>query len=190
MPVQDGGRVKPFDTLASESVRLVYGKTNYKNKEPVVLVLTWLLAPETWSETEFIQIKNRKIKEALGFELKKNYFSQKQLATNPNIEGLFQNLQVKNDKQVKLNSFDQALNRLRGQLFRLEMFQSGDIIRLQPQPDGKAWKSVNTFDFLYQEKFSEMLKAMTVYIKENQREAEGEAQREAQGEAQGRGSRV
>ena len=180
VPVQDGGRIKPFDTLASESIRLIYGKTNYKDKEPVILVLTWLLAPEIWSETEFIQIKNRRVKKALGLELKKDYFSQKELALNPNIEGLFQNLQVKNNRQVKLNAFDQALNRLQGQLFRLSMFQSGDILRLQPQSGEQSWKSVNTFDPSYQEKFSEMLKSMTLYIKGGQEEEEEEFNRKAE----------
>jgi len=166
MPVQDGGRIKPFDTLASESVRLIYGKENYKGKEPVVLALTWLLAPETWAQTEFIQIKNRKLKEALSLDTKKDFFSQKQLGTNPNIEALFLNLEVKNKKKVKLNAFDQALNRLQGQLFRLSMFQSGDILRIQPQPDNKAWKNVNNFDPVYQKEFADLLKSMTTAIQD------------------------
>ena len=154
MPVQHGGRVKPFDTLASESVRLVYGKTKYEGKEPSVLVLTWLLAPEVWAETEFVQIKNRKLKKTLGLDIGKDFFSQKSLSMNPSIESLLQNLQVKLKKEVKLNAFDQALSRLQGQLMRLNSFQSGSILKLAPQEDsGKAWLSVNEFNNEYQQKF-------------------------------------
>jgi len=166
LPVQDGGRVKPFDTLASESVRLVYGKTIYKDKEPVLLVLTWLLAPEIWSQTEFIQIKNKKIKEALSLPSEKEYFSQKELVRNPNIEALFQNLQVKKDKEVKLNAFDQALDRLQGQLFRLGMFQSGDILKLEPQTGEQSWKSVNEFGPEYKVEFKRLLTEVTKYVQD------------------------
>ena len=32
LPVQDGGRVKPYDTFAREALQLIYGKESYKNK--------------------------------------------------------------------------------------------------------------------------------------------------------------
>ncbi len=166
LPVQDGGRVKPFDTLASESIRLVYGKAIYKDKEPVLLVLTWLLAPEIWAQTEFMQIKNKKIKEALSLPSEKEYFSQKELVRNPNIEALFQNLQVKKDKEVKLNAFDQALDRLQGQLFRLGMFQSGDILKLEPQTGEQSWKSVNEFGPEYKAEFKNLLTEVTKYVQD------------------------
>lgn len=176
VPVQHGGRVKPFDTLASESVRLIYGKTKYEGKEPSVLVLTWLLAPEVWSETEFIQIKNRKLKKTLGLDIKKDFFSQKTLATNPSIESLLQNLQVKLKKEVKLNAFDQALSRLQGQLTRLNSFQSGSILKFAPQEGAdKSWLSVNEFEAEYQQKFAAVLKALTSSINKEDKSELNEA---------------
>ncbi len=158
LPVQNGGRLKPLDTLAGESVRLIYGKTKYKEKDPSTLVLTWLLAPRIWSETEFIQLKSRKLKTALNLELTKDYFSQKELAQNLALESLLQNLNVKIKKEVKLNAFDQALSRLQGQLSRLSQFQSGDILRVAPVDGSDRWQSINEFSKEHQEKFAQILK--------------------------------
>lgn len=177
LPVQNGGRIKPFDTLASESIRLVYGKTNYQKKDPSTLVLTWLLAPKVWSETEFVQLKNRGLKKALNLEVKKDYFSQKTLAANPALESLLQNLQVKQSKEIKLNAFDQALSRLQGQLLRLNAFQTGDILRIAPpvkkekieEGDGgidkdSKWLSINEFSAEHQQKFAGILKELTAHV--------------------------
>jgi len=178
-PVQHGGRVKPFDTLASESMRLIYGKTNYEGKEPSILVLTWILAPQVWSKTEFIQIKNRELKKTLGLETNKDFFSQENLANNPSIESLLQNLQVKLKKEIKLNAFDQALSRLQGQLLRLNGFQSGSILKFAPQKDeGSAWLSVNEFDSDYQKKFSSVLKVLTSSINSSDKQALNEASKD------------
>jgi len=168
LPVQNGGRIKPLDTLASESIRLIYGKTNYQGKDPSTLVLTWLLAPRVWSETEFVQVKNSKLKKALNLEVKKDFYSQQELAANPALESLLQNLKVKQDKEIKLGAFDQALSRLQGQLFRLNAFQSGDILRIAPPKNegGKdaTWQSINDFSVEHQQKFAEILKALTAHV--------------------------
>ncbi len=163
-PVQNGGRIKPLDTLARESVRLIYGKTKYKSKDPSVLVLTWLLAPKVWSETEFIQLKNKKLKTALNLESRKNYFSQKELSNNLAINSLFQNLAIKRKKEVKLNAFDQALLRLESQLLRLNQFQSGDILRLVPTSDNGKWLSINEFSIAHKKRFSKILKNVSVFL--------------------------
>ncbi|MGH1468170.1 MAG: cytochrome c biogenesis protein CcsA [Bdellovibrionales bacterium] len=166
LPVQNGGRLKPLDTLAGESVRLIYGKTKYKGKDPATLVLTWLLAPQVWSETEFIQLKSRKLKTALNLEITKDYFSQKQLAQNLALESLLQNLNVKIKKEVKLNAFDQALSRLQGQLSRLSQFQSGDILRVAPVEGTDRWLSINEFSKEHQEKFAQVLKDVSISLGE------------------------
>lgn len=164
LPVQNGGRIKPLDTLAGESVRLIYGKTKYKGKDPSTLVLTWLLAPKVWSETKFIQIKSRDLKKALTLDFKEDYFSQRVLSRNLALESLIQNLNVKIKKEVKLNAFDQALSRLQGQLRRLNEFQTGDILRVTPTKDSDRWLSINEFSKEHQEKFAEILKAVSVSL--------------------------
>jgi len=181
LPVQNGGRVKPLDTLASESVRLVYGKTNYKGKDPSTLVLTWLLAPKVWSETEFIQLKHKKLQKALNLAEKtgdkKDFYSQKELASNPALESLLQNLKVKQDKEIKLGAFDQALSRLQGQLMRLASFQSGDILRVAPpkKANSETWQSINEFSVLHQTKFATILKKLTDQVTDTDSKSANEA---------------
>ncbi len=162
LPVQNGGRIKPLDTLAGESVRLIYGKTKYKRKDPSILVLTWLLAPKIWSKTEFIQLKNKKLKMALNLEIKKDYFSQEELSKNLAISSLFQNLAIKRKKEVKLNAFDQALSRLESQLLRLSQFQSGDILKVAPTSD--KWLSINEVSKEHKKSFAQILKNVSALL--------------------------
>ena len=55
IPVQDGGRIKPLDTFARESLQLIYGKKSYQDKEAVDIVLTWMIIPDIWMTTAFIE---------------------------------------------------------------------------------------------------------------------------------------
>ncbi|MBC7458184.1 MAG: hypothetical protein H7235_07905, partial [Bdellovibrionaceae bacterium] len=56
VPVQDGGRVKPFDSFARETLELIYGRSSFKRpsagqSEPAYLiVMSFLLSPESWIE--------------------------------------------------------------------------------------------------------------------------------------------
>ena len=166
LPVQNGGRIKPFGTLAAESVRLIYGKTKYEKKDPSVLVLTWLLAPKIWADTKFVQIKNRKLKKALNLKIEQDYFNQNELVANPAISSLVQNLTVKQNKEIKLNAFDQALSRLQGQLIRLKIFQTGDVLRIAPsnKKGESKWLSINEFSKEHQTKFGNILKKLTEHV--------------------------
>jgi ABC-type transport system involved in cytochrome c biogenesis permease subunit len=42
-PVQVDGRTKPFETFAIESVRSIYGKAKLDGKDPVAVVLNWMM---------------------------------------------------------------------------------------------------------------------------------------------------
>ena len=55
LPVQDSGRIKPYDSFARETLELIYGKSSYKRQsngeyeqksEPAYLiVLSFIMAP-------------------------------------------------------------------------------------------------------------------------------------------------
>ncbi len=64
LPVQDGGRIKPFDSFAREQLELVYGKTKFEGRAAYEVILTWMLTPEAWQEKEIFQIQNLDVKNA------------------------------------------------------------------------------------------------------------------------------
>ncbi len=164
IPVQNGGRIKPLDTLARESVRLIHGKEKYMKKDSSKTVLTWLLVPETWNQTELIRIDNLELKKALQLDESKKFYSLKTLSINPSIQSLLQNLNTKRKKKVKLGAFDQALQKLESQMMTMRSFQTGDIFSIGPQADTDAWASVNRVDPKTQSHFTNLLTALSRHI--------------------------
>lgn len=161
IPVQNGGRIKPLDTLARESVRLIHGRESFKKKESSKMVLTWLLVPDTWNQTELIKIDNLELKKTLQIDESKKFFTLKELSMNPSIQSLLQNLNTKRQKQVKLGSFDQALQKLENQMMTMRAFQTGDIFKLEPQKDTDSWTSINKVNQTTQVLFTGVLTALS-----------------------------
>ena len=65
--VQDeGGRMQPFYTLASEITRKVTGKDNFENHNPMQLVISMLYNPQHWQSVEMIKVTHPALKEELG----------------------------------------------------------------------------------------------------------------------------
>ena len=67
LPVQDSGRIKPFDTFARESLQLVYGKQTFKSetgasRPALEVVMTWIMQPQAWSDTPLFEIRHNQVK--------------------------------------------------------------------------------------------------------------------------------
>lgn len=52
-PVQEGGRVKPFETACREAVRTVTGGTRFESNDPVAVVLMWVMLRGSSEGTRF-----------------------------------------------------------------------------------------------------------------------------------------
>lgn len=65
--VQDqGGRIKPFQTLASEIVRKVAYKSTIKRISPERVVLSMFFYPRKWQKIPMIRVSNDQIKKMIG----------------------------------------------------------------------------------------------------------------------------
>jgi cytochrome c-type biogenesis protein CcsB len=79
LPVQAGGRIKPFNTYAAEMVTYLTGARKFQGWEPEELLLSWLTSPAEWESREFIQITREDVKRQIGLEPKTSRFSPKTL---------------------------------------------------------------------------------------------------------------
>ncbi len=69
IPVQHGGRVKPFESFAREAVLYVTGK-NVWNKQPVAqTVWEWIVTPEKWISQPVIYVGLPQVREEFGLKL-------------------------------------------------------------------------------------------------------------------------
>ncbi len=132
LPVQDSGRIKPYDTFARESLQLIYGKQSFQSRPAVEVVTTWFLVPEAWEKKKLFQVSHRGLKEALKLNVEESYFDIGSFLANDRISFVFQELQAKQETKEKLDPYFQAVQRLQNQLGLFMAIKNGQVIRVLP----------------------------------------------------------
>ena len=59
-------RVVPFNTMAQEFLKKIYGKTSYHRLSAEQVVVGWMNRPDVWKDENMILIKSAKVRDALG----------------------------------------------------------------------------------------------------------------------------
>lgn len=144
LPIQDAGRIKPFDTFARETLQLVYGKETYRAKasgdgaadsrerSAMEIVMTWFLAPQFWDEQEIVELRLASLKEALNLEKTKDRFTPKEMFANDRTGLVFQELASFRETKQKLTPYFQAVQRLETQLSVYQAIKAGLMFRVIP----------------------------------------------------------
>ncbi|MEQ1877464.1 MAG: cytochrome c biogenesis protein CcsA [Bdellovibrionia bacterium] len=159
LPIQDGGRVKPFDTFARESLQLIWGKAKYNDKQAAEVVFTWYLIPEHWDAKEIIQTRRRALKEALKLPVERTYFSPKELFSNERLPLLLQDLNNRLEAKEKLDPYLQDVQRLQNQLGLYRAITAGQAVRLIPPKEGQNWLSIPESTPEWKERFAKVTAA-------------------------------
>src|SRR6185437_1731 len=79
IPAQNGGRLKPLDTLARETVTYLTGRSSFNGWKASDLLLSWLTAPTEWDSRRFIRVGMKDVRRELGLEENREFFSPKEL---------------------------------------------------------------------------------------------------------------
>ncbi len=150
LPIQDSGRVKPFDTFARESLQLIYGRTSYRPPEKPIgsyaesekkdgrarpameIIVTWFLAPQFWDDQLIIELKLAALKKALDLEVTKDRFSPRELFANSRLGLVFQDLAAYRETKAKLTPYYQAVARLESQIGVYQSIKDGSLLRFVP----------------------------------------------------------
>lgn len=170
LPVQDNGRVKPFDTFARETLELVYGRETYKPSESTKkieahwVVLTWMLSPESWVDRPLFEVKNKEILAKLKLSSEKRHFSGQELFKAGEFQNLMQELQNKRETKEKLTPYYQDIQRLENQFFVFQEMASGNLLKVYPVRGQDAWVSVAQLPTEVQPAFFEISKAIATYL--------------------------
>lgn len=143
IPMQEAGRLKPYDTFARESLLLIYGKSSYKKRPAHEIILTWFIMPEEWSEKPIVQVKHAQLKETLKLPKEETYFKPNDLFGNDRLALAFQELAGKQQTREKLDPYFQSVQRLQNQLGVFRAITSGEIFRFVPVPGEDAWMSIH-----------------------------------------------
>jgi cytochrome c-type biogenesis protein CcsB len=179
LPVQDGGRIKPFDTFARESLQLVYGKRTYHGKPAVEVVFTWMLVPEHWNQQEFVLVNQKSIKEDLKLDVTKKYFSPAEISKSDRFPLMMQDLQSRRAAQEKLDPHFQAAQTLEAQLGFLRTMAMGQAARFVPPPTGDLWLSLPEASKEVQEKFAQLSRLFVENIQQQSADKNGDHSKSA-----------
>jgi cytochrome c-type biogenesis protein CcsB len=142
LPVQDGGRIKPFDSFAREHFEVVYGKSKFEGRAAYEVILTWMLTPEAWQDKNLFQVQNLDVKKKLGLASDQKRFKGDQVFSNEAFPKLMGELNDKRESKEKLTPYYQALQRLENQYFLFTEIAAGRMLRVMPNPNGDTWISV------------------------------------------------
>src|SRR3989442_330504 len=91
LAIQDGGRRKPVDTFAKETLIRVTGRSTYTDKtgrkwQPNDFVLSNLLETHDWKSEPMVLVSFGKLKEQLGLDKTQRRFSFTQLAGSAELQ--------------------------------------------------------------------------------------------------------
>lgn len=164
LPVQDGGRIKPYDSFAREMLEIVYGKTKFEGRAATEIVMTWMLSPQAWQGKKIFEVRNHQVLEALKLSKEQRYFTGDEIFATDRFALLRQELQSKRETKEKLNPYFQALQRLENQFFVFQEVAAGRMLKVVPPKEGNAWLAVADLEGVQQEKFLEMTKAFVNQI--------------------------
>ena len=163
IPIQSGGRVKPFGTFAKESLRLIHGKSTYNDQDASIVILTFLTAPNEWYDTELIEIVRHDLKENLLLDPQEKYFSLNQVTGSPRLSLLLQELANKIDTQETLDNYMKAIQRLDSQLNTFNGILSGNLITIVPS-SGDAWQSIVASEIEIYQTFQKFIHSFFLHI--------------------------
>lgn len=170
LPVQDAGRVKPFDTFAKETLEIIYGKKSYKPDEKAEsieaqwVIMTLMLSPESWANRPLFEVKFHDVLDKLGLSKDKKYFTGEELFKNEKFANVMQELSNKRETKEKLTPYFQALQRLENQFFIFREIASGRMLHVFPAKEGDAWLSVADLPVDIQPAFMEISKDVAQYL--------------------------
>jgi cytochrome c-type biogenesis protein CcsB len=164
IPIQEGGRVKPFDTFARESVRFITGHEKFEGKGSIDVVFDWLTHPVPWNEKNFILIENLDLKSLLSVDKDKKFVAPQFLLKNDGFIAYAKTNYAKQQKKIILNAMEKESLAVFGRLEKFEDIESGRLLTLIPIPDEKTAKWISLEDL--QDSYRKNAKGMPDAIKE------------------------
>ncbi len=124
IPVLDGGRVKPLDGYARETIHNISGKTSLDGQDPLTSMFSWMVNPEPTGKGEIVLIDYLPLRQKLGFDPSKRRTTLEQVRNSKTFDSYIAELRKKPDSQQN------KLDKEAGALFHRAMLLN-DAIEMQ-----------------------------------------------------------
>jgi cytochrome c-type biogenesis protein CcsB len=144
--IQDqGGRMKPAHTFASELIRKVHKSETFRDMEPSQILISMTENPRIWSEIPFIYLErhNKKIREQLGLSEDVKYAKLSDFFTDRAEYKIREAVAEAQKKNIK-NKFEKDLITIDRRVGLFYSALGGGILRIFPIPgdENNTWVSL------------------------------------------------
>lgn len=168
IPIQNGGRIKPFDSFARETILSITERTTFQGWDPVDLILSWVSRPQYWSGQKIVRIDNKEVKRQLLVSEELKYFSVAELMKNP---AFMQYANQAGNLLATQEDPKQRANRkkeLSGVIYKVQLFNlivSGQAWTMIPSSDSEHWGSLAEVKTQIPNESTEVLRELSEWIR-------------------------
>src|SRR5438128_10084175 len=143
LAIQDGGRRKPIDTFAKETLIRITGRPTYTDKtgrkwRPNDFVLSALIETRDWKNEPMVLISFGKLKEQLGLDETQRRFSFAQLAGSGELQRIANEAQALKRAEKPLDRVQQEALGVSDRLTLLARLMDGNTLLIIPAPKNET----------------------------------------------------
>jgi cytochrome c-type biogenesis protein CcsB len=143
MAIQDGGRRKPIDTFAIETLIRITGRSTYADKagrvwRPKDFILSALLGTHDWQNEPMVLVSLGKLKEQLGLEKTQRRFSIAQLAGLAELNRLVNEAHAARKAEQPLDRVQQEAMSVFERLTLFSRVMDGSALLIVPAPQNET----------------------------------------------------
>ena len=141
IPVQNGGRLKPFQSFAKESVLLITGKSSWEKQNATVLVWRWLADPQGWSAKPMIPTQGAEAREFFSADLVHGRIAPNLVLSNLDFLKTVSALQERQEKEKNLTPSEKKVLELYDRSRLFDEIANGRMPGVIPHPENPsaAW---------------------------------------------------
>ena len=131
IPILEGGRHKPLDTFAGETMRELTGRWNFKRTDPLAYLFS-MMASEDWYQEPMIRLDYLPLKEILGVDSSVKHLSYAQISSNTHFQEWVPRVSQKIDSGDKLTRLENEVATLYHKLMLFQEVQHGNVLTVIP----------------------------------------------------------
>ncbi len=139
LPIQHGGRKKPFLTFAKETLLGIHGATTFKDEgrklsAAQTMASLWF-APEGWEHKPLIRVTLKSFRQNVGLDRERKYFSFQELVGNPAVLAATDAVRQKRraDRDAKLSADEREADELAVRLAVFQTLREGSAFTVVPR---------------------------------------------------------
>jgi len=156
LAIQDGGRRKPVDTFARETLIRITGRSTYEDEtgrkwQPNDFVLSALLETHAWKNEPMVLISIGQLIESLGLDKTKKRFSFAQLAGSSELQRIANEARARKRAEQTLDRVQQEALSVTDRLALLSKVMDGSALLIIPAPESETdpWIGPSEFSRYY-----------------------------------------